>query len=549
MNLPAVLELTRALRETLRQKNEGPIELYTESLDLDRFDSPEIPLVFEDYIRRKYRNLQIDALVVLGIPALRYVSELPATRWPGSPVIFGGVTRQEFETLSSRDRFSGVLIDPPYVQTVKEALRLLPGTQRVALISGCARRDMRTGKAVLAALSAEHRGVQFEDFGCLTMEDYKARLSTLPPRSIALWANLNRDRSSRLQQPADAAKLVLQSASVPVFAVWESHLDTGIVGGKMFDARLTGGVLGLEVVRVLDGGAGQSIRTVSAGQWKWDWRQLQKFGIDEGRLPAGSIIVNRDMGLWSQYKEWIVGFLVLATVQSLLLGFLLAERNQRSIAQIRLRQLSGALLNAQETERTRLSRELHDDVNQRLGLLTIELDQLRESGGGKAWSDSVDAIARKARDLSGDVHAMAHRLHPIKLQYLGLVPAIREICQEVALRHGIDVDVEAQALQGQLAADAKVSIYRVIQEALQNIVKHSSADQVCIRIEEEIGRFVVVVSDNGHGFDPGSLPPGKGLGLASMRERLRLVHGTLRVESKPGAGAKIAISVPLESDP
>jgi signal transduction histidine kinase len=221
---------------------------------------------------------------------------------------------------------------------------------------------------------------------------------------------------------------------------------------------------------------------------------------------------------------------------------------RRKLMEEALSDMNRRLLNAQEQERARIARELHDDVNQRLGLVTIQLDQMRTSSPTADWSSRLEQLAVMTRDISADVHSMAHHLHSSKLDFMGLVPAVREACREMSLGHEIDIDVEATDVAESLGRDITICVYRVIQEALQNVVRHSRAHEVRVSINQERNQLITTISDDGCGFDPDSLPPGKGLGLVTMRERLRLVHGKLLLESVPGAGSRIHITVPLEAN-
>lgn len=239
-------------------------------------------------------------------------------------------------------------------------------------------------------------------------------------------------------------------------------------------------------------------------------------------------------GSWQEHRGKLVAAGVALLLQSLAITSLLLERRRRHAAEERLRQLSGRLITAQEEERARLARDLHDDASQRLALLAIELDQLR-----------AGELADSVRALSADLHRMAHQLHPAILDKLGLLPAARRFADELAARHGVAVDVTSHGWPEALPRSTALVLYRVVQEALQNAVKHSGAPRVMVSFRATPDELVLRVADAGRGFAPELVEEPRGLGLAGMRERLRLVGGGLRLESAPGEGTIVEAWLPL----
>jgi PAS domain S-box-containing protein len=219
----------------------------------------------------------------------------------------------------------------------------------------------------------------------------------------------------------------------------------------------------------------------------------------------------------------------------------------RKRAEEMLSNQSRRLLEAQETERARIARELHDDIGQRLVLLSMALQQLQQS------ADSASDLRRSLAELSGetvdiatDVQALSHELHSHKLQLLGLVPAMRDCCWEVAARHKVDVDFTHQGVSGTERPEIVLCLFRVLQEALQNAVRHSGASRFDVRLESTPNVLTLTVRDGGCGFRSESVPHDRGLGLTSMRERLKLVAGELVIDSKPDNGTTVVARVPLQ---
>jgi PAS domain S-box-containing protein len=202
------------------------------------------------------------------------------------------------------------------------------------------------------------------------------------------------------------------------------------------------------------------------------------------------------------------------------------------------------LIEAQEQERMRIGRELHDDVTQRLALLAVELEQLQQNPS--EVESRVGKLRNETSELLNDVEALSHELHSSKLQYLGVVAGIRSWCREFGERQNVEIDFRADVADV-IPSEIGVCLFRVLQEALHNAVKHSGVNRVEVRLMEQSNQVHLIVSDSGKGFDVESARQGKGLGLTSMGERVRLVNGTIAIESKPMGGTTIEVRVPLES--
>lgn len=221
---------------------------------------------------------------------------------------------------------------------------------------------------------------------------------------------------------------------------------------------------------------------------------------------------------------------------------LAVELNQRARLQRELSALSDRLIRAQEEERRRVARELHDSVGNQIAALTIALATFnRESPSPKTqW------LTKMLRDLAQGVRDISHQLHPVMLEFAGLAAALREMCREYGKLTGMGIAVTAADDLGEIPAGTALCAYRVTQEALQNIAKHSGAKLASVSLTRSGGDLVLRISDGGKGFDPELAGKNGGLGLVSIRERIRLARGALKIESAPGRGTVVRISVPVE---
>ena len=222
---------------------------------------------------------------------------------------------------------------------------------------------------------------------------------------------------------------------------------------------------------------------------------------------------------------------------------------ERRLAEEALSGVSRRLIEAHEEERTWIARELHDDINQRLALLAVNFDQLRQDS--PAWATEVEPRIEEARkqvsELASDVQALSHRLHSSKLDYLGLGAAAASFCREVCNRQNVEIDFHSHGIPQKLPPEISLCLYRVLQEALQNAIKHSDSRKLEVSLTFMWNQIQMTVRDSGVGFDSEEALKSSGLGLTSMRERLKLVDGNLSIESQRGVGTIVRASVPLSS--
>jgi PAS domain S-box-containing protein len=219
---------------------------------------------------------------------------------------------------------------------------------------------------------------------------------------------------------------------------------------------------------------------------------------------------------------------------------------ERKLSEKALLALSGRLITAQEEERARIARELHDDLSQRMALLAIGIEQLEQAMpelSSKARQQIHDLGAVTA-EVSSTIHSLSHQLHPSKLDTLGLVASLGGLCREFGTQHNLQVQFVHSEIPRQLPREVTLCLFRIVQEALRNVVKHSGATEAKVELSGHDGRIELSIFDSGTGFNPALAKGNGGLGLISMRERLRLVAGHLSIESEPCHGTRIRVCIP-----
>ena len=219
----------------------------------------------------------------------------------------------------------------------------------------------------------------------------------------------------------------------------------------------------------------------------------------------------------------------------------------QKLAHEALEKVSGRLIEAQEKERSRIARDLHDDICQRLALLSMELERANRSQNDSSPSTKqrLEEIRKHCSEIAGDVQSLSHELHSSKLDYLGIAAGIRGFCKEFAIQHEVRIDVTDRDVPTHLPRDVSLCLFRVAQESLHNAAKHSGTSRFSVELSGSANDVQLEVHDAGAGFNVEEVNQNGGLGLVSMQERVHLVHGRLEIESSPGTGTRIVAIVPL----
>lgn len=205
------------------------------------------------------------------------------------------------------------------------------------------------------------------------------------------------------------------------------------------------------------------------------------------------------------------------------------------------------LIRAHEEERTRIARELHDDIVQRLALLAISLERLEQSPPAFAVEirRQIHEQSKHASEIASDVQAMSHRLHSSKVQHLGIVVAAKGFCREISANQNVEIDFTDEKIPSAVPEEIALCLFRVLQETLQNAVKHSGVRHFEVKLQGSPNEIHLTLRDAGVGFDPEVAMKKQGLGLTSIQERVSLVKGTLSITSKPQFGTEVQVRIPL----
>ena len=547
-------ELPRLLANALP---EG-IDYYSEFIDQSRFARRDYQTAFHNFLASKYGGRQFDLLIAMGDVPLEFLSGSRDRLFAGTPLVY--FSDRADGAVPKHPNATGVIARTDLAATVALAKALQPNTENVFVIAGAGT------EAMLAA--ARSQLPQFEAtmsvnyLVALKTAELEARLKTLPPRSIVYYLVVDRDGAGEIFHPLDYLRRVTATSNAPVYSWVDSAMDHGIVGGVLKDQVTQTQAVGNLAVRVLRGEAAGSIPPVTEhlNVAQLDWRQLRRWGISDSRVPAGTLIRFKEPSMWDRYALYIVGAAFIVLAQSALIGALLIQsrrrrqaeaeviRNQDELVQSyeRIRDLGARLLMAQESERSRVARDLHDDISQQMALLEMDLEQLAAVVQGTAQDLTHDTLQR-AQEIGRSVHDLSHRLHPAKLRLIGLVAALQGLRRELSSQN-IEIAFTHENVPASIPEELAICLFRIVQEALQNAIKYSRGRHVSVDLRGSAAGLQLNIVDDGVGFDVDKTWR-KGLGLISMRERLEAVGGSIKIHSRPGVGTRLEISVPLRLDP
>jgi len=549
--------LDAGIREALASRSDVAIDYFAEYLESDIFPAEEARSALTDYIRRKYRGRRIDLVIAMTDTGLRFVLDHRGELFPQAPIVFFGVAPGEITQVGGG--ITGIRVGVAYGETLKLALALHPSTQNVFVIAKGP--DARTVEAVRAELSGFSQRVSFTYLVEETVPRLLSAVRAIPAGNVILYIWHTQPDPGNVLYPDTVARLVANAAAVPVYGTSDLYIGTGVVGGVVRSTRETGTRIGEMALRVLTGTRPQDIPIETAQVMPIvDWRQALRWGIAPSRLPAGSQILFREPSAWQRYRVYVVGALTVLLVQAALIAGLLVQKTRRRDAEQRaqqgqialqksyerVRDLGSRLLNAQESERSRIARELHDDISQQLAVLNIDLQRLRQTvrGPGEALCAEAGTLVQ---DITTSVRDLSHRLHPVRLGLLGLVGALDGLRREMA-QPGVSITFTHENIPPTLPSDLTLCLFRIAQEALQNACKYSRARNVSVDLRVLPEGIALTIVDDGVGFDVEAVW-GRGLGLISAQERIEGIGGTLEVVSSPGAGTRLEVRVPAAALP
>jgi signal transduction histidine kinase len=551
------------LEKAIRSAAAGTVDLYIETLEQYRFPGMDA-VVMRDYLRAKYARKKVDVVIAVLDPAQEFLLKYRDALFTDVPIVSFLMKRP---VTSPGAAMTSVWVGYQFREVTELALNLHPDRRRIVVIDGALGNPGDVQQEVESQLKGLEPKASLTYLRDLPLNDVLARVKDLDSDAIVLFIRQFIRTPQQSMDQLEALAEIARVSPAPIYGVSEALIEHGIVGGYLASPEPDGTLV---AQMALDVANGQPAERVAARPGvslpMFDWRQVERWKLDEKRLPAGSAFVMRPTRFWDQYKSYIIGAVSLTLAQTVLIGALLVQRASRRRAERGLREseaarrqsnektqdLAGRLIAAQEDERRRIARDLHDELGQKLALLSIDIELLTRGGGTLAAEgcDRVRAVSQRAGELAGDVQRLSYELHPSKLEALGLVASAQGFCRDISRQYSIPVEFRHANIPKHVPPDVGLCLFRIIQEALHNVVKHSGAPTASVRLTATPGMLHLHIADRGKGFkvsprqDAGKGSTGH-LGLVSMRERVLFLGGTIAIRSAPGRGVRVAVHVPV----
>jgi PAS domain S-box-containing protein len=663
------------LRSTLERELGPRLDFYAEFLDTARWPEGETQIAVHDFLRRRYATKKLSVIIAVARPAINFMRIYGDELFPGVPIVAYG----DSDALRDWDPgrpITGTLARVDLSETVQFILRLQPRTREILVISGASDSDRWRQSEAQGQLDRLKKIVQFTYMDVGSVQDFARTVARVPDGTVILFLSMYQDSAGNNLLSHEVLTRIAKEARVPVYNQTATNVGLGVVGGVVFDPEILGLETAQIALRVLQGERLQDlpIQESKSTVPMVDWRQLRRWGLDEKRLPAGTVVRFHEASVWESYKWYIIGGVVVILAETLLIFGLVWQRARAKLAEAQLREsearfrlvantapvmiwtagtdhkcsyvnktwldftgrpleaelgdgwveglhpddltrclqtyteafnrresvelqyrlrrkdgeyrwilddgvprfnpdgtfagyigsciditerklaeeslatIGRRLIEAHEAERTWIGRELHDDINQRLALLAIELARWNPTASTNEVTELVRHARERITEISQDVQGLSHRLHSSKLDYLGLATAAKSFCSELSEQTKVEIMFEHAGLPPTLSKEVSLCLFRVLQEGLQNAVKHSGARSFTVDLQGTEESIELTVADCGNGFEEQEAFTRHGLGMISMRERLQLVHGELSVKSQLGAGTTIRARVPLKTD-
>lgn len=539
--------------EAVRKGYSGPVDFEVEYIDPVLKSDRQYLSAWVKLLQVRYSNRKPDVIVPVYFPAFTFLIANRTDLFEKCPIVFCAVPTGFAKSQSVQPQVTGVGM-PLEVDGILDTLRAVnPEMKQLVLLSGMSAMDDWFRRMVMQNAKEKWSDIGQIDLQGAPVEHASRYLSGLDKKSSVLLLSVDVDRNGNRYTTGDYLEQIADDSPVPIFGCSDSVLGHGILGGELSSPSEQGAIAGGLVARILNGESADDIPEVLDRTTRkvFDAQVMERYGISQSRLPKGSQVVNRRPTIWSQYGKYLAVGLAALFAQSAIIVSLLVNRYRRIRAENDARALAGQILTAVEDERSYLARELHDDLSQRLAAVTIETGALVnrvEGGKGVEVDEFTGALGKVKGQLIGicdDLHRMSHRMHPSVLDDFGLPDALRTECVELSARSGIPIDYIGPIDFEEIPKEMSLCLYRIAQEALWNAVKYSSSDRIYVQLTSDSEFVYMEIKDNGVGFDLNAKSPKKGLGLASMRERVRLVGGTFKLQASPGAGVSIAVIVPV----
>lgn len=537
---PIFQQAIGALRDALNARLSQRTLLHVESLRIHSASARHGQRI-RARIAELYAEEPIDLLIATGDSSVAVATRLRES-WGRDIPIIGLLTN------SSPSRATASTPDVPNIvtvrlgdmnsATVRNITALIPNLSELLIIGSTTIDVQGAAESMRPMLRAN---VRIEAISSPNLEDLEQRFARLGNEAAIVYLAVGRDASGRTWQVREYLRRLLEIAPRPVFGWLESYVGLGIVGGPVLDGATIGESLGQLASRILLGTAPGEMAPVviEPSRVVYDWVPLSRFDIPLDRLPKGAELLNRPQRVWESYPRISVTVAALMSVLAIGIGFLL--HNRRVVGEANAAQLavSRRLLRAQDEERMRIARDLHDELGQEMTMLALEVSRDADDPLPRpAIADRVRSLLDRTREIAVGLHAT----------HVGTMPfrdALSAHIGTLQARTGLVVIMRTSSWGGEPAPPVALAMFRSVQEAIQNVIRHADATQLTVVLAAAPRDVRVEIIDDGIGFEMAKCCAA-GLGLASMRERMAAIGGSFSVQSTPFGGTTVVLAAPMQ---
>jgi PAS domain S-box-containing protein len=332
---PAVNQLTQTITATIRNGSEGRVEFFYEFQENFRIPNSQYETEMVSYLKRKYEGQHLSLVLALGAPAIEFLLKHETALFPDVPKIYYFHDESEQTARNLWPHVTGVRANLEADRTLDIALTLLPDTQDVFVVGGSSSQDKFLLTEAQQQFRAYEERLRFTYLTDLTIDELKDKLAALPPKSVVVYVSFFVDKRGNAYSGPEGVSRVAPTANAPLFGISETYLGAGIVGGKLLDFQGLGKRTGELALQMMSPAKTEEITPQTiAGPTVFDWRELQRWKLDERKLPPGAVIRFRELTFWQQYKWYVLGAVAALLVQAALIAWLLFIRLRRRQAEI-----------------------------------------------------------------------------------------------------------------------------------------------------------------------------------------------------------------------
>lgn len=571
--------IERALRSTLKNGSPAPVEMYSEYVGNTRADT-DYEKEFVALLRRKYEGKKFDLIFSIGQFPTSIILRNSAELFPGTPIVFLVVDQRLVAGLYPAPNLTGVWGEINFKPNLELALALHPGTKRVVLIQGVSETDKNWAARAQEDFRAYESSIEFTYLTGLTIAEMRKALGDLPPDTIVFFVSSVRDKAGNVYESPEFLRQVCPASAAPIYGTTEAQLGDGIVGGGLLSFEALGVEGGRVGLRVLAGEKPEAIAPHGVPSVAmFDWRELQRWGISEARLPPGSDIRFKELSFWARYKRYVIAVLTILALQTSLIAVLLVERRRRRRATEALDRLNAELeqrvasrtaaLDNKRRELETFAYSVAHDLKAPLrsidgySRLLIEDYSKDLDGEARSFVETIQTSTEEMSQLIDDLLAYSRlerrEMKPDRLELGPLVTRLVEQKRREETERDIDFVVDVNGAT--VMADAN-GLIQSLRNYLDNAVKFTRRvprPRIEVGSKETATGCLLWVRDNGIGFDSkyhdqifgifqrlnqAEDYPGTGIGLAIVRKAMERMGGRAWAESSPGRGATFYLEIP-----